>query len=343
MAPNGTSRVTPASDPLHEPRICVSFLASPRVPKDRLASWPQVWARGPTDWEELELTPQTRRLACLLALRPAGYSAGEVGRALGGGVQSKGAAQNAAGRLGDALEQVGLRALFVRSAKGGRGAKPWALREATTDVELAAAAVAEERWTDAAHLTRGGTAELVGIPCPVVTGDWRELPPLAARSLPPTSKGALPFELYDSAEHSKRRVRAHRTDWQPAATTTPQAAGPLQASRPRCGGLRCMRASPIPRPPSPRGTRACRICSSSRMARSRCCSSRTRGSRGTRSRSPPLPPPASSPGAGLACSDGQPRPRGARDRRSGNAGARRATAARSDPVVLTIDNLVARA
>jgi hypothetical protein len=150
---------------------------------------------------------------------------GEVGRALGGGVQSKGAAQNAAGRLGEALEQVGLRALFVRSAKGGRGAKPWALHEATTDVELAAAAVSEARWTDAAHLTRGGTAELVGIPCPVVKGDWRELPPLAARSLAPTAKGALPFELFHSAEHSKRRVRAHRADCQQAATA-PRASEP---------------------------------------------------------------------------------------------------------------------
>jgi hypothetical protein len=154
-------------------------------------------------------------------LRPAGYSAGEVGRALGGGVQSKGAAQNAAAKLGDALESAAVRPLFVRSKTGGRGAKPWALREATTDVALAAAAVADGRWMDAATLTQGGTAELVGIPCPVVKQeDWRELPPMTPRSLPPSSLGALPFELFDSAEHSKRRVRAHRDEWQPSASPT---------------------------------------------------------------------------------------------------------------------------
>ena len=243
-----------------------------------------------------------RRLACLLALRPAGYTAGEIGRALGGGVQSKGAAQNAAGRLGDALEQVGLRPLFVRSATGGRGAKPWALREATTDVQLAAAAVAEERWADAASLTRGGTAELVGIPCPVVNGDdWRELPPLAARALPPSSKGALPFALYDSAEHTKTRVRAHRADWQPAAGTGPRPSRLYRASsRGSCEPLRMTTArSPARR--SHREMRAWRICLRSRKARSPCCLRRMRGSRSTRSPSGPRLHPASPTGASLAC------------------------------------------
>ena len=183
-----------------------------------------VWARGQGPWEELALTPQARRLACLLALRPAGYSAGAIGRALAGGMPSKGAAQNAATRLGDELERVGLRSLFVRSTTGGRGARPWALREATTDVALAAAAVADERWVDAANLTRGGKAELVGIPSPVIDDeDWRDLPPLAARALAPTPKGALPFKVFDVAEHTKQRVRAHRSEWENATSATPQA------------------------------------------------------------------------------------------------------------------------
>ena len=180
--------------------------------------------RGRGPWEELELTPQARRLACLLALRPAGYSAGAIGRALAGGMPSKGAAQNAATRLGDELERVGLRSLFVRSKRGGRGARPWALREATTDVALAAAAVADERWLDAANLTRGGRAELVGIPSPVIDGeDWRDLPPLAAKALAPTPKGALPFRVFDVAEHTKQRVRAHRSEWENATPVPPRA------------------------------------------------------------------------------------------------------------------------
>jgi hypothetical protein len=216
--------VTRSRDPLNAPRICVSFFASPLVPKDRLASWPQVWARGQGPWEELELTPQSRRLACLLALRPAGYSAGAIGRALAGGMPSKGAAQNAAMRLGDELDRLGLRSLFVRSKRGGRGARPWALHEATTDVALAAAAVGDERWVDAANLTRGGTAELVGIPSPVLDGeDWRDLPPLAAKALAPTPKGALPFKVLDVAEHTKQRVRAHRSEWENATSVPPQA------------------------------------------------------------------------------------------------------------------------
>jgi hypothetical protein len=148
-------------------RLCMLFMAAPELPDDLKGDWPALWARGEDEtWRRVDFgrSLQARRLACMLVLSPQGVRAKQAGRALSlDGIDGKGERQNAKRYLGEALSRVGANDLLVLPDRGGRGTPPWALRHATTDVALAAAAAGREDWVVAAHFTHGGIASLVGI------------------------------------------------------------------------------------------------------------------------------------------------------------------------------------
>ena len=112
------------------------FMAPPELPGDLLGDWPVLWGRGQDgSWSKVDFgrSQQARRLACLLVLHPDGLAAKDAGLALGG-VDGKGERQNAKHYLREALRDYGVDELLPLPDKGGRGAPPWALRYATTDM-----------------------------------------------------------------------------------------------------------------------------------------------------------------------------------------------------------------
>ena len=131
---------------------------------NELARWPTLVSQAPDEPRVVELTPQARRLACLLAVKPEGMSAKDVGwLSKGPSSDGKGSRRNALVQLRQGLARVGLEELFViLPAKGGPGSPPWVLRETTYDVELARRAAANGASEVAAELTYGGEGFLVG-------------------------------------------------------------------------------------------------------------------------------------------------------------------------------------
>lgn len=200
-------------------RLCMLFMASPDLPDDLLGEWPTLWAQGRDGaWRSVVFgrSHQARRLACLLIVNPQGLSAKQAGRALSpAGVDGKGERQNAKRYLLEALHDVAAEDLLVLPERGGRGAPPWALRHATTDIAIAADAAGRGQWTLAAALTHGGNANLAGIPAPgSPSAGWKAALPLSAvRTGRERGRGSLPAELADRARVTASRVRSHRTDW----------------------------------------------------------------------------------------------------------------------------------
>lgn len=202
------------------------FIASPTMHEDELARWPALVSQHPGGARVVELTPQARRLACLLAIKPEGMSAKDVGLALGGpGSDGKGSRRNALVQLRQGLARVGLDELLVIPNKGGPASPPWVLRETTYDIELARDATANGAWEVAAKLTYGGEGFLVGIQSPTMATDhWIRAVSLAGiRHARSRSRWSLPAELVDTAKQTASRVRLNRAQWQGQHRTSPPA------------------------------------------------------------------------------------------------------------------------
>jgi hypothetical protein len=232
------------------------FMAPPGF-DDLDGDWPALWARGDdATWRRVDFgrSLQARRLACLLVLSPQGVRAKQAGRALSlDGVDGKGERQNAKRYLGEALSRIGADDLLVLPDHGGRGAPPWAFRQATTDVALAAAAVGCGDWPIAAQLTHGGTASLVGITAPGSPGArWKAALPLSAiRNGREPRHGSLPSELVDMARETASRVRSHRREWEDGVPVETPFACPEPATRPPGASEPTVQAAAVPRGAGP--------------------------------------------------------------------------------------------
>lgn len=238
-------------------RLCMLFMASPDLPDDLRGEWPELWARGQDGiWRRVDFgrSLQARRLACMLVLSPQGVRAKQAGRALSpDGLDGKGERQNAKLYLSEALSAASADDVLMLPDRGGRGAPPWALRRATTDIALAAAAAGREEWTVAATFTHGGTASLIGVPEPGSPHPrWKAAVPLSAvRGGRGRRLGSLPADLVDLANETASRVRSHRREWEKSLPLEhPFAAGTLVGTSPDSANATAdRRVQPAAEPP----------------------------------------------------------------------------------------------
>jgi len=131
--------------------------------------WPRVWARYPDDgkWHVVPLHSRgrARQLAALLATHTHGIHATDAERLLaGGGPETRGVGRHARDTLHETLAQEGLADLFPLNDRGGPDQEAWELLHATTDVNVAGAAVAAGDWPLASRLTDEGRGFLVTFP-----------------------------------------------------------------------------------------------------------------------------------------------------------------------------------